>query len=262
MAHENEYHDAMVAVLELVWGEGFMAPGGAGNVNRMVAGLEVAGKKVLDIGCGLGGPAFALAADRGAIVTGIDLEAPLVARANAAARAKGLADRVSFRVVEAGPLAFGDAGFDVVFSSGAFTQIDDKEGMFAEVFRVLEPGGWFTIYDWLKAPGDYSDAMREWFRLEGLTYAMRTLEEHEALLRETGFVDVTVEDRSDWYRRVVREEYEKLKGDWYAPMVERIGRTEADRFVENWRAMAVVCESGEMRQGYSRGRKPPPPRSA
>jgi hypothetical protein len=38
-------------------------------------------------------------------------------------------------------------------------------------------------------------------------------------------------------------------------MVESLGQRDADHFVEDWRAMMIVCESGEMRQGYCRGRK-------
>ncbi len=47
-SHENEYHDAMVDMLELVWGEGFMAPGGPGSVAKMVAGLTIRGKQVVE----------------------------------------------------------------------------------------------------------------------------------------------------------------------------------------------------------------------
>ena len=39
-------------------------------------------------------------------------------------------------------------------------------------------------------------------------------------------------------------------------MVELLGKADADHFVENWQAMTVVCESGEMRQAYFRGRRP------
>lgn len=256
MAHSDEYHEAMVATLELVWGEGFMAPGGAGNVRRMVAGLETAGRRVLDIGCGLGGPALLLAGEMGAQVVGIDLEAPLLRRAEATAQARGLAGRASFQLVEAGPLPFADAGFDIVLSSGAFTQIEDKAAAFTEVRRVLKPGGAFTLYDWFKAPGGYGPAMREWFRLEGLTYAMMTMEEYAALLRGAGFEAVAVEDASPWYRRRVAEEYQRLKGSLYPRMKALVGRRQADHFVENWRAMVAVCETGEMRQGYSWARKP------
>ena len=61
MSHEIEYNDAMMKMLELIWGEGFMAPGGTGNVDKMVEGLDLQGKRVLDIGRGIGGPDFYLA---------------------------------------------------------------------------------------------------------------------------------------------------------------------------------------------------------
>jgi phosphoethanolamine N-methyltransferase len=60
-AHASEYHDSLVTLLEWIWGTDYMAPGGEGNVDKMVRGLDLAGKQVLDIGCGIGGPAFALA---------------------------------------------------------------------------------------------------------------------------------------------------------------------------------------------------------
>ena len=70
----------MVALLEWIWGRDFMAPGGEGNVDKMVKGTNLAGRRVLDIGCGIGGPAFVLARKYGARVTGIDLEPQLIAR--------------------------------------------------------------------------------------------------------------------------------------------------------------------------------------
>ena len=56
MEHENEYPGTMVSMLGMVWGEGFMAPGGEGNVAKMVEGLELDGRRVLDIGCGVAAP--------------------------------------------------------------------------------------------------------------------------------------------------------------------------------------------------------------
>ena len=105
MEHQNEYHDSMVAMLELVWGEGFMAPGGEGNVAKMVEGLALEGRRVLDLGCGLGGPACILAGKYGAHVVGTDLESPLIERARRRAAKRGLGDRTRFEVVTPGPLA-------------------------------------------------------------------------------------------------------------------------------------------------------------
>jgi len=77
MGHESEYDDALVKLLELVWGEGNMAPGGEGNVVKIAEGLDMRDKRVLDIGCGIGGPAFFLVRNYGANVVGTDLEPQL-----------------------------------------------------------------------------------------------------------------------------------------------------------------------------------------
>jgi phosphoethanolamine N-methyltransferase len=256
MSNEGEYHDAMISFLQMIWGDGFMAPGGVGNVANLVEDLDIRDKRVLDIGCGLGGPACVLAGEYGAHVVGTDLESYLVDLATKRAKKQDLASRTEFRVVEPGPLAFPDQSFDVVLSSGAFTQIENKLEMFAECWRVLRPGGTFTCYDWMKCHGEYSDDMRYWFKMEGLTYAMETLERHRELLREAGFTNIEMRDRSEWFQRKVQQEYELIQSELYPQMVKLIGQKDADHFVENWRAMAVVCEKGEMRQVYGRARKP------
>ena len=85
---------------------------------------------------------------------------------------------------------------------------------------------------------------------------MKTFEEYETLLRDAGFTDSRLSDRSDWYRRKVKKEYEQIQTELYPRMLESLGKEEADHFVENWRAMKVVCEKGDVCQGYYRARKP------
>ena len=256
MSHEAEYYDNMVKLLELVWGEGYMAPGGSGNVAKLLEGTAAKGKQILDIGCGLGGPALEMARTHGATVTGIDLEAPLIEKARAYASTAGLQDQCTFLCVDPGPLTFEDASFDIVISSGAITQTDDKASIFAEILRVLRPGGHFSCYEWMSSGAELSDAMRYWMKLEELTYAFQTLDGYRQLLEEAGFDQVRADDASDWYRQEAQREYELMSGDLYEPMVELIGQSDADHFVEDWRAMVIVCQSGEMRQGYCRGRRP------
>jgi ubiquinone/menaquinone biosynthesis C-methylase UbiE len=247
--HQNEYEDSLVAILGLVWGEGFMAPGGEGNVEKMVEGLELEGRLVLDIGCGIGGPACTLAETYGAHVVATDLEQLRAARL-------GLSDRIEFEVVNAGPLSFESETFDLVMSSGGVTQTADKLGIFQECLRVLKPGGTFSLYDWMKSEGEYSEDMRHWFEMEGLTYAMETPRGQEATLGEAGFDEVRVVDGSAWYRAEVKKEYERLRTRDFPRLVELVGEEAAKRAVENWRAMVVVCEKGEMLQVHSRARRP------
>ena len=159
MNHDNEYYDNMVTMLELIWGEGYMAPGGPGNVAKLLGALEPAGRRVLDVGCGIGGPAFEIARSYDASVVGIDLEAPLIERANAAAEKHGLRKQCRFETVAVGPLPFADRSFDIVLTSGAITQTGDKEGLIDECYRVLVPGGHLTCYEWMRSEREYSNSI-------------------------------------------------------------------------------------------------------
>jgi len=258
MGHEIEYHDAMMKMLELIWGEGFMAPGGTGNVDKMVKGLNLQDRRVLDIGCGMGGPDCHLAEKHGARTTGIDLEPQLIESARARAQQKGLQSQCEFIQVEPGALPFPDQHFDLVISSGAFTQIADKPDEFAECFRVLKPAGLVSSYEWTKPHAAVSEDLKYFFKMEGLTYVLETPEAYRDLYQSAGFTDIAMVDGSDWYCRRSRAEYGLIKGDLYAQLVKAIGRQDADHFVESWRAMVIVCEKGELTQTYFRAHKPTP----
>ena len=80
MEHEDEYSEAMLAAMDLIWGEGFMAPGGEGNVARMAEGLDLHERDVLDIGCGSGRDLKWLR-ERGFSVTGFERSKGLAALA-------------------------------------------------------------------------------------------------------------------------------------------------------------------------------------
>ena len=138
----NEYPDDFVAGLEWVWGEGFLSPGGPEEIGAIVEGLDLSGKRVLDIGCGLGGADVVLVRELGAgHVVGIDIEEPLVDRARQLVADAGLGDRIEIQLVEPGPLPFDEGFFDVVFSKDSIIHIPDKPRFYIDVLRVLRPGG-------------------------------------------------------------------------------------------------------------------------
>ena len=255
-AHEDEYDDAMVAMLELIWGEGFMSPGGPQAVRDIVAGFDLTGKLVLDIGCGIGGVDLMLARDHGCDIIAFDIEAPLLDRARARAQAAGMAERIDFRLVEPGPLPLEDACIDIVFGKDAWVHIPDKRALLGEVFRVLRPGGWLLAGDQLRGPEPYSAEMDYFLELEGLTFNLETLEKYDSMLRDCGFVDVDLADITDSYRIGARDEYERMKGPLNARMRELLGDAKAEHFVENWRQLAFVLDNGELRLGRLRARKP------
>ena len=90
---------------------------------------------------------------------------------------------------------------------------------------------------------------------EGLSYGMGSPERYEKSLEKAGFVDIKLRDRNAWYSELSREEYQQMKGPLYPQMETTLGREYADRYVEVWRSMNVVLESGELRPGHLRAIK-------
>ena len=257
-AEVGEYDEGMQALLQLVWGDGFLSPGGADEVTRVLEGVDLRGCRVLDIGCGLGAIDVLLVKEHGAAaVVGIDLEPALVTHARERFAISGVSDRIEARVVAPGPLEFPDGSFDVVFSKDSLVQIPDKRAIFVQILRVLKPGGLLVMSDWLRGgEGDYSPELLEFFRLEGITYNMASSDQSRAALLAAGFVDVHIRDRNQWYRELALREHASLAGDWYPTIVERLGEERARHFVTNWRQLLIVLDRGELRPAHLKARKP------
>lgn len=119
----GEYTEEHLICHAIVWGEGWMSPGGDGEVASVVEGIDLSGRTILDIGSGLGGPSVALAANHGAgKIVSIDVQAEQAERSRQLATKRGVSDRITYEIVEPGPFPFVGASFDVVFSMGAFSK--------------------------------------------------------------------------------------------------------------------------------------------
>jgi len=253
-----EYDDQFTALLETVWGDGFLSPGGPQEVAKVLEGSDISGRQVLDIGCGVGGVDILLVRKyQAAHVVGIDVEEPVLEQSRQRASRENLSDCITYRLVEPGPIPFADESFDVVFSKDAMIHIPDKAALFKDVFRVLTKGGIFVASDWMRCDAEPpSDDMRAYIETEGLSFGMAPPENYAASLQEAGFKDITLRDRNPWYAALARNEYEQMKGPLYPALVERAGQAETDRCIEVWRTMCVVLDSGELRPGHMRAVKP------
>lgn len=118
-------------------------------VRHVLTGVELAGRKVLEIGCGRGGNCSYLAryTEAGAIF-GVDLCHANVDLSRRNHRlGSGPGGRVSFHVGDAQSVAFADASLDVVLSLESSHCYPDLKRFLAEVYRVLRPGGYFCFAD-------------------------------------------------------------------------------------------------------------------
>ncbi len=253
-----EYDDIAIRFLEALWGEGYLSPGGPDEVDRVLEGLSLGGKSVLDIGCGAGGISLHLIAKHGAArVTGFDVEEPVIEAARRRADLRGFGDCATFVQGSPGPLPFGDASFDTVFSKDALLHVPDKDALFAEIFRVLKPGGVFAASNWMIGhDGEPSPQMKAYVAAEGLSFSMASPARYVEAMRRAGFADVTATDRNPWYRGVARGELQRLKGPLYQRVAEAVGAAYVDKNIKTWEAMQKVLDSGEHRPTHLRGWKP------
>ena len=120
----------------------------AGVANPWTMGRLAAGERVLDLGSGAGTDSLVAAQMVGpdGHVTGVDMTAAMLAKARAAATEMGVTN-VEFVEGEAEGLPVADASFDVVISNGVIDLVPDKDAVFAELHRVLAPGGRMQIAD-------------------------------------------------------------------------------------------------------------------
>jgi phosphoethanolamine N-methyltransferase len=254
---EDHYPPRLIALLEAVWGEGFLSPGGAAEVARVLEGHDLTGKSVLDIGCGAGGIDLALVENHGAgYVTGIDVEDPVLSRARDLVEAKGLSARIGLCKVAPGPLPFPPASFDVVFSKDSIVHIPDKAALMAEVARVLRPGGWFLASDWLIGTETVSAEMAAYIAAEGLDFGMATPARYGAAMVAQGFTNLRIASRNAWYRQEARTELQRLKGTAGAAVAARVGQDFVDHNIAIWERMLPVLDTGEHCPTHLAGRKP------
>ncbi|MBS0387884.1 MAG: methyltransferase domain-containing protein [Proteobacteria bacterium] len=254
----EHYHGRMIDMLQAVWGEGFLSPGGPEEVARLVADADLTGASVLDIGCGAGGIDIALVRNHGVgYVTGIDVEDTVLASARALVARQSLGARIGLVKVCPGPLPFPPGTFDIVFSKDSIVHIVDKHALMLEVFRVLKAGGRFIASDWLIGhDGAPSPAMAEYIAAEGLDFGMASPRRYEDAMRSAGFVDVSVTSRNAWYRNQARTELERLRGAVGAAAARSVGQDFVDENIAIWSRMIPVLDSGEHCPTHLRATKP------
>jgi len=254
----QEYDDKLMALLEAVWGEGFMSPGGTEEVDRYLRGIKLAGLAVLDIGCGLGGVDIHLVKQHhAAMVTGIDVDGALIVRCQGLAEKAGVGLQTEFICVDPGPLAFDDASFDAVTSKDSIIHIPDKHALAEDVFRVLKPGGWFAASDWLAGYDQEPSAeMQAYLDAEGLDFGLASAEIYRQALEMAGFTDLDIVDRNGWYQQHAHRERDRLAGDLYKELAAATGTEFIDHEIEVWEKMIVALEQGQLRPTHLRGRKP------
>lgn len=244
--NEEHYPKRMIGMLEAIWGEGYLSPGGPKEVARIIGNQNLHGLKLLDIGCGVGGIDIALVTSHDAAhVTGIDVEESVLSHAKDLINRNGLSDRISLIKVEPGPFPFPDSEFDIVFSKDSIVHIHDKHALMTDIFRVLRPGGRFLASDWLIGTETVSPAMKEYIISEGLDFQMASPLRYRDAMEKAGFSDILIVSRNLWYRQRAREELELLKVAFGEESAKKFAKEYIEDYIRVWERMISVLDTGE-----------------
>jgi sarcosine/dimethylglycine N-methyltransferase len=164
-----------------------------------LAGIA-AGMSVLDVGCGIGGPARFLAANHGCQIEGVDLSESFIDAARYLTGRTGQSGQVLFQTASALDLPFGDGCFDVVLLQHVAMNIADRAGLYREIRRVLKQGGRFATYDVVTSGGEPYFPV-PWARTPSASFLLSADATREAV-EQAGFRVLTWQDDTqtakDW----------------------------------------------------------------
>ena len=178
-------------------------------------------RDLVDVGCGRGGPGLWVAGTAGAHLVGVDIAESALDEGRRLADELGV--EATFQIGSFEETGLPDAAADLVMSFDAFLFAPDKQAAFAELARVVRPGGRLAMTSW-----DYHSQPPN---------RPPQVEDHRPLAERAGFDVVAYDETDDWYRRCV------VFADFLLGRVEDVA-AEAEVPVDEMRA-----ELEEMRAG-------------
>lgn len=165
------------------------------------------GDHILDIGCGVGGPARYIAQRFGCRVSGLDITEPYVQAANKLTALLRMEGQVQVLLGDGQKLPYGDACFDGAYALHVTMNVADRPRFFAEAWRVLRPGAFFALTEHGLGPEGNPHHPVPWSE-DGSGAYLVTPQQTQALLQGAGFTGVEVEEAGAkylaGYRRAVQ----------------------------------------------------------
>ncbi len=166
------------------------------------------GLKVLDIGCGIGGPARTLVDEFDCQVTGLDLTEEYIKVAKMLSERVGLADKLTFTHGSALEMPYDDSVFDLVWMQHVTMNIENKRALFDEIQRVLKPEGRLVFHEIMAGDGSELHYPVFWASQSSLSH-LSVPDEIQALLSESGYAQLgwneVTQTATNWFQNMINK---------------------------------------------------------
>lgn len=190
-----------VPLFEAMYGPGLISLGGYEAVDRMFSDLDISEKKILDVGSGIGGMAHYLANKYNAFVTGLEIY-PWMAEYALANSPSTIKNKVNFITYsENGNIPLPEQSFDIIYSKGVLTNVQDKHTLFNELFRLLKPSGTLCLMDWIVP--EARGPLYEELSMGDMSFK-ETESSYKTILSDCGFKHICFKNENEVYLTYVK----------------------------------------------------------
>ncbi len=183
---------------------------GAEVSQELASEIKLDDLRVLDVGCGIGGPSRMLAAEYNCQVTGIDLSHEYIRTAKGLSELLGLQDKTDFIRSNALELPFENGSFDVVWTQHVQMNIRHKLKFYSEIERVLTEQGTFIYYDIFRTESGKVNYPVPWADDASMSF-LGTTSNMDDILERLCFKNMLTTDQTSKGITFLQDLFEKLK---------------------------------------------------
>lgn len=210
LSPEAEWAQSRVALIEQLWGDDVMSPGGLNYFLEMVKPLGVnPAMHVLDLGAHLGGAARGVVERWGAWVVGLESSAELAVQGQKRSRARGLGGKAQIKHFDPETFTLRPNTFNCAYARETFFKVAAKERLFRAIAAALKSNGQLMFTDYV-VTGRAPEAARAWLANEPVTPHAWTAERIVDCLQSAGFSLWFNDDLTEQHQGQILQGWHKL----------------------------------------------------
>jgi len=253
MSKKEQYSLTGIFKYEWIFGDGFLGYGEPEITTKLIEQMNwKPGTRVLDVGSGLGGPAFLMSSKYNAVVTGVDLTQETVDIAIDRKKESGI-NNVDFYQGDIHQIKWEENSFDVIWSRETLLHVPDKNLLFQKFYSWLTPGGSVMITDYSRRKEQGTDRFEKYVKESG--YPLIPSDDYADHIKQAGFTNVQVSDQTDYLIKLLKENIKKFE-DNKESFIDRFSEEDYTSFSNRWRLKLDCSMDKDMQWCWFSATKP------